>query len=162
MFYQKFLPSIALQPYIMCYYIWDCNELMARPLEVHSPPNGFGGMVFNYGEPYSVLGKYGQWEKVPTSFVAGQFTTNYSLRLSSRPGMIGVVFWPAGMTYFLNTSMLDFTDQRISLNLILGQESNILEERVMECKTNSGRIAVLEQFLLNKFSKTALKIDVVD
>src|SRR5680860_604251 len=99
MFYQKFLPSLTLQPYIMCYYIWEQNEPPNRPIEVHSPPNGLGGMVFNYEEPYSILGKNGQWIKVPNSFVAGQFTRNYLLRLGSRFGMIGIVFWPTGMTY---------------------------------------------------------------
>jgi AraC-like DNA-binding protein len=162
MFYQKFPPSFALKPYIMCYYIWEQNEPMNGPLEVHSPPSGLGGMVFNYGEPNSVLDKNGQWVNVPNSFVAGQFTRNYILRLGSRFGMIGIVFWPIGLTYLLNIPMLDFTDQRIDLHLILGQKAGKLEQKVMKSNTHSQRIAVLERFLLNKFSKITINKDTVE
>lgn len=160
--YRKYQPSVALQPYIMCYYIWENQQQLAVPLEIHSPPNGLGGMVLNYGDPYQVLGENGNWESVPSCSIAGQFTKNYTLRLSGRPGMIGAAFWPAGLSRLLGIPMIAFTGQRIDLNLILGKEAAQLECQILESKTNQQRIAVLDEFLLQKLCNSNFTVDVVD
>ena len=162
MIYQKYTPSVALQPYIMCYFIWEHPQLLTDAIEVHSTPNGLGGMVFNYGDPYHVLNGKQKWERVPYSFVAGQFTKNYCLRLSGRLGMIGVVFWPAGLSHIIGIPMSSFTNQRIDLNLVLGKEASIMEHQILESTTKHQRISVLEKFLLRKLCKTAPKTDIID
>lgn len=163
MIYQKYQPSVALQPYVMCYYVWEHHTQITHALEVHSPPNGLGGMVFNYGDPYQVvLNGKGNRECVPSCFVAGQFTKSYSLHLNGQVGMIGVVFWPAGLSHLLGIPMLTFTDQRIDLNLILGKEAAQLEQQLLESTTNQQRIMLLEQWLLKKLCTSAHKTDVVD
>lgn len=162
MIYQKYQPSVALQPYVMCYYLWKHHEQLENTLEIHSPPNGLCGMVFNYGDPYQVLGEKGNWECVPSCFVAGQFTKNYSLRLCGQVGVIGVVFWPAGLSHLLGMPMIAFTNQRTGLNLVLGKEAAQLEHQILESKTSQQRIMVLEKFLLHKLYLPDHKIDVVD
>ena len=162
MFYQKYSPSCALQPYVMCYYIWEHHEPLLNPLEVQSPPNGLGGVVINYGDPYEALDEKRKWQAVPFSFVAGQFTKNYSLRLSGMPGMVGIVFHPAGLSHLLGIPMVNFTDQRIDLNLVLGKEAARLEHQILESVGHQERFAVLEKFLLNKLSQMSSKVDVVD
>ena len=160
--YCKYQPSVALQPYVMCYYVWESQQAMAVPLEVLSPPNGLGGMVFNYGDLYQVLNGRGTWENVPSNFIAGQFTKNYALRLSGRPGMIGVAFWPAGLSHLLGVPMIAFTGQRIDLKLVLGNEAAQLEHQVLEGGTSQQRVTVLEKFLLNKLCNRSPAVDVVD
>ncbi len=162
MFYQKITPTAALQPYIMCYFIWEHTEQLASPLEINSPPNGLGGIVFNYGDPYYALGEKGKWERVPYCFAAGQFTKNYSLRLSGNIGMVGIVFWPAGLSHLLGTPMIEFTNQRIDLNLVLGKEAAILKSQILESETHHHRIEILEHFLLDKLCKKASAPDIVD
>ena len=162
MFYQKYTPSSALQPYVMCYFIWEHHEQLVDPLEVHSPPNGLCGIVFNYGDPYQSLDEKGKWQRVPYSFVAGQFTKNYTLRLHGRLGMIGIALWPAGLSNLLGMPTTVFTDQRIDLNLVLGKEAARLEQQILESETNHQRIAVLDKFLLYRLCKTPHKVDVID
>lgn len=160
--YLKISPSSNLQAYVMCYYIWEHDQPLSAPLEVNSPPNGLGGMVFNYGDPYYTLQENGKWERVPFCFVAGQFTRNYSIRLSGNIGMIGVAFWPADLSYILGIPMVEFTGQRIALNLVLGKETAVLEHRILACQTTCERIQVLEKFLFTKIRKANLKPDMVD
>jgi AraC-like DNA-binding protein len=162
MIYQKYSPAVALQPYVLCYFTWEHLELLTAPVEVQSPPNGLGGMVFNYGVPHQVLSSAGKWERVPYSFVAGQFTRNYSLRLSGGIGMIGIAFMPLGITRLLGIPMGEFTDQRIDLHLVLGKEASRLKHQLLESTANHQRIAVLEQFLLKKLYRTTSKTDLVD
>ncbi|MDO1448543.1 hypothetical protein Q0590_19860 [Rhodocytophaga aerolata] len=141
--YYKISPSVALQPYIMCYYVWEQKQPLVSPLEINSPPNGLGGMVFNYGDPPYLLKNDGTSERIPSCFVAGQFTRNYTLRLSGTIGMIGVVFWPVGLSYVLQMPMIEFTDQRVDLQLILKEEAASLENCLLECQTTYTRIQVL-------------------
>lgn len=162
MFYKQYPPSLALQPYIKCYYVLEQHEQLPAPLEVESPPNGLGGIVFNYGDPYLALNEGGKWERVPYCFVAGQFTKNYSLNLSGRVGMVGVVFWPAGISHLIGMPMSAFTNQRFDLNLVLGKEAAQLEHQIQESSTLHQRIAVLEQFLQQKLCRKSSKLDVVD
>lgn len=162
MLYQKYIPSHGLQPYVMCYYIWESNGPLPEPLEVHSPPNGLGGIVFNFGEPIHALTEPGKYQWLPFSFVAGQFTKNYSLRISGKLGMIGIAFWPAGLSNLLGLPTTALKDLRIDLNLVLGQEATRLEQQILESKTNNLRIAVLETFLLNKLYNISHKVDVID
>ena len=160
--YRQYQPSVALQPYVMCYYAWENQEQLEGSLELHSPPNGLGGMVFNYGDPYQVQNERGNWEHVPSCFIAGQFIKNYTLRISGKLGIIGAAFLPAGLSHLLGIPMIAFTGQRIDLNLILGKEAVQLEHQILESKTTRQRIAVLEQFLLHKRCNSKLTVDVVD
>ncbi len=50
MFYRKFSPSAQLVPYVACYFVWENQTVLTTPLCTESPPNGFGSMVFNYGD----------------------------------------------------------------------------------------------------------------
>jgi AraC-like DNA-binding protein len=162
MIYQKISPSAALQPYVMCYYIWEHDELLSAPLEIHSPPNGLAAIVFNYGNPHYTLHEDGKWKILPHFFAAGQFTKNYALRLQGKIGMIGVVFWPAGLTHVLGTPMIEFTNQRIELNLVLGNRAAMLEYKLAECNTAQERIKTLEKFLLCNVSRTQSERDIVN
>lgn len=162
MFYKKYPPSLALQPYIYCYYIWEQTDLSTAFVELHTPPNGYGSLVINYGEPNAVRGSYEKWTKLPKSFIVGQFTQGYSLRLSQHPGMVGVVFWPAGMSYLLNITMPDLTDQRVELGLVLGNHASLLEEQILECPSGTQRIEVLERFFLDRLYGPSPNSDVID
>lgn len=162
MTYQKLTPSAALRPYVMCYYVWEHSQPLAAPLEINSPPNGLGGIVFNYGDPYYALQEKGKWERLPYFFAAGQFTKNYTLRLQGKIGMIGVVFWPAGLSHILSIPMIDFTSQRIDMHLILGKEAALLEYKLADCSTIHERILLLEKFLLLRITQINPECDIVD
>ena len=162
MFYKQYLPSTALRPYVKCYYVWEQHERLLNPLEVQSPPNGLGGIVFNYSDPGEVLNEEEEWEQVTSCFVAGQQTKNYSLRLSGKIGMIGIAFWPAGLSHLLGTPMAAFTGERFDLNLVLCKEAARLEHQVLERTNNNQRIDMLEQFLQQKLRRLKARVDVVD
>jgi AraC-like DNA-binding protein len=135
---------------------------LTKPVEIFSPPSGLGGIVFNWATPYQVLNDKGRWERVPYFFIAGQFTRGYTLRLSGSVGMLGVVFWPAALSYLLGIPMATFTELRTDLNLVMGKEAALLEHHLLESNCLQHRIAVLERFLLKKIHKVEGVPDVVD
>jgi AraC-like DNA-binding protein len=129
---------------------------------LHSPPKGLGGMVFNFGDPYFKLIKQDKWEKVPDHFLAGQFTQNFTLRLEGKVGMLGVVFFPNALPNLLGIPMSELTDQRVDISLILGNKASILTEQIFSAGSHNERIKILENHLMEIFSKSNLSIDIVD
>jgi methylphosphotriester-DNA--protein-cysteine methyltransferase len=109
-----------------------------------------------------VKGSHEKWTNLPKSFIVGQFTQKYSLRLSNHPGMVGVVFWPAGMAYLLNISMPDLTDHRIELELVLGNHASLLEEQILECPSRTQKIEVLERYFLDRLFRPSPNRDIID
>src|SRR5690606_34680866 len=54
-----------------------------------------------------------------------------------------------------------YNNQRIDLKLVLGNQADNLENSIRECRTHYQKIAVLDQFLLQRFDVTTYKPDVV-
>lgn len=162
MLYRKITPSLPLQPFVECYYVWENELLLPEPLLVESPPNGYVAMVFIYGDRYRVGNSQQPQETVPQSFLAGQFTRKYTLHLQGKVGMVGIVFKPAAVASIFRISMVELTDQRHALDAVLGAEARDLNDQILEAPDHSARVSLIESFLLAKICASPFKIDVVD
>ena len=162
MFYKKIQPPSHLKPYVECFFIWECS--LQQPLRVESPPNGFGSMVFNYGEPYRVQSlKMGSPTLVPQAFLTGQSTSNYALSLLGNLGMVGIVFRPAGLGTLFNLPIAELTNERLNLaDILRGAEMRELTEKIAESTTFEERIALLIQFLNFRLLQNEHRFDNVD
>ncbi|WPP51372.1 helix-turn-helix domain-containing protein [Catalinimonas niigatensis] len=162
MIYEKFQPAAALQPYVMCYYILEHSHYISDAVELHLPPSGLAGLVFNYEDAAWVLHANGKSTQVPHCFIAGQFKRNYSLQLKGKVGMLGVVFWPAALPRLFGIPMIEFTEKRVDLSLIIGHEAEILRQQILACEHPLSRIRILEQYLLHKLYQVSPSLDIVD
>ncbi len=147
MHYYKFTPPAHLMPYVECFYVWECSELIVDPITVESPPNGYASMIFNYGTPYRVLSQKLNGELVPTAFLTGQATRSYQLQLSGTLGMVGIVFKPAGLSTLFGVPMYEFSDDRTELRAVLGSSVDEWQNKIGDATTATERVTVLEQFL---------------
>lgn len=161
MFYKKFIPPTHLQPYIECFYIWEVDA--RKPLFVESPPSAFGSMVFNYGQTYQVQNSKYEAIVVPQSFLTGQATHAYQLRLLGKIGLIGIVFRPAAMHTLFNLPVSELTNERLAINDILrGHEIKDLQDKIMESHSHQERITLLLQFLNKQLRENEHRFDAVD
>src|SRR5882757_9375716 len=108
--YQKFKPSLALNSFVECYYLWQ-GETKGR-LEVQSPPNGFSAIVFNYGSPSWAYQHGSELMAVPRAFASGQFTSNYHLVLDGIISAAGIVLKPSSMHNFFGLRMTALVNNR--------------------------------------------------
>ena len=146
MHYQKFTPAPHLAPFVECYFVWEKRDQLASPLRIASPPTGFGSMVFNLGDDYRV--RTVKMDRIaPIAFLAGQATARYELDLTGRICMVGVVFRPAGLNSLFGLPMYEFTDERMALPDVLGQQVGSLPDQLAEANTDTERVALLEGFL---------------
>lgn len=162
MFYQKFQASQILNPYVECFFIWENITTLEHPLIVESPPSGYGSMVFNYSESYHVLNEKNEGVLAPKNFVSGQATKNYQLQIKGKIGMVGIVFRPAAINTLFGLPMYEFSNERVNLEDILGEEINQIQDRISETKTHQEKILILENYLIIKVLKSKNKIDRTD
>jgi AraC-like DNA-binding protein len=162
MFYRKFHPCPALQPFVECYYIWEQGQQLVTPMQVESPPNGFTAMVFIYGDRYKAENHKQEMEQVPWCFLTGQLTSTYHLQLHGRIGMAGVVFKPTAISGIFGIPMTELTNQRVALDAVFGPEVMLLTERIAESQTHLGKISVIENYLLKKILTQSFSLDAVD
>ncbi len=162
MYYHNFKPSAQLASFVECYFVWENQDTATTPLRVESPPSGYASMVFNYGDAYRVSSAKYASMLVPTIFLTGQATQNYTLDLAGRIGMVGVVFKPAGLSSLFGLPMYEFTDERINLTDVLGTSMTDLHEQVLEARSGHARVQVLERFLLRQLLKKRPSFDRTD
>ncbi len=76
--------------------------------------------------------------------------------------MIGAVFWPTALPHLLGIPMVEFTDRRVDVSLILGYEAELLRQKILEQETPEHRIQILEHYLLHKLHRVSQTLDIVD
>lgn len=145
----KFIePNNILRRYIKNYCIVEMNSSIDfLPIE-RVYPNGNICIVFHYGSPSKFIEKNSDGYTETNLVICGQQTSYYDLSLSGKTGMILITFKPHGFTTFFNFSAKELSNENISLNLLLGNDANILENKLLNSYNNEQRIIHLENFLL--------------
>ena len=159
MLYKKFIPSAGLKPFVETFFIWECVFDPITPFVVESPPSGYASMVFNYGTRYSVLNDKYHNQVVPAAFLTGQSTKSYRLHLNGSVGMIGVVFKPAAVNTIFGFPMFEFSDERIDLASILGNDIHVLHEQILVADTAEKRVIILDNYLSKKVFQSKRSYD---
>jgi AraC-like DNA-binding protein len=158
--YQKYQPAAELRSFVKCYFIWE-GEASER-LEVQSPPNCFGAIVFNYGDPTWAYQNSEELSLVPDSFLCGLFTSNYHRVLKGKMGMAGIVFKPTAIHNSFGIRMSSLVNNRMPLELLLGDTAGVLLEKIKHGNSDETRIKVLEDFVAPRLADANKKLSIID
>ncbi|MDX1941314.1 MAG: helix-turn-helix domain-containing protein [Saprospiraceae bacterium] len=160
--YRKYKPSLLLKPYVYDYFLWD-SEALSVPFEITSPANCYFALIFNYETPYQLFNNIHQGSRLPQSFLSGQSSATYTLRLSGRIGMAGVIFQgSAFQNLFPVPHPLEFLDDRVDLHNFIGTDAARITEQLSEAPSDLDKILVLEKFLLERLKKRRITRSVAD
>ncbi|QYJ91089.1 AraC family transcriptional regulator [Shewanella halotolerans] len=144
--FQRFLPCVALQPYIQCY--WHIVRA-AGPESLSTEfmhPEGGSGIIFNFGAPIHLDGK----QHGAHCLVTGPTRQSTKLELSGKVDALGVRFWPGSGRAFLNAPLSEMLGQNLTpADLSLALLGDELTERLAALPTAPTRIALLENRLLH-------------
>jgi AraC-like DNA-binding protein len=163
MLYQKFSPTKELAPFVECYFVWENDDIPEQPLIVESPPNGFCSIVFNYGDSFHMTNTKYVKLYVPQQFIAGQSIYTYSLTLTGRIGMAGIVFRPAALASIFGLPMFEFVEERTDLYKVFRKE--VVDRYVKLIRSGSSpqqRAGILEDFLKEQLNLSVPKPDRID
>lgn len=157
--YRKIVPSKPLTAFVECYFAWEGEAI--EELEVQTPPNCKGAIVFNHGDPTWAKQNSSEPALVPDSFICGQFTSNFQRILKGKIGMIGVVFKPTAIHNFFGLRMSNLVNNRMPLDLLIGKEAPEMLEKIKMSNEND-RVQLLEQFLLKRMGEAKTRLSIID
>jgi len=158
--YQKFSPAAALNALVECYFSWEGDA--GQGLKVQSPPNCFTSITFNYENQYLASQNNSVPVQVPRSFVSGQFTSNYTLELEGRIGMVGIVLKPCSLFNIFGIRMTQLVNSRVPLSFLPGLPEAILWSAVKEQSSIEGRIRILEELMVSYVNVSMANVSIID
>ena len=138
--YREFTPSPPLADSVKCFWILEAEA--GLPIQTIYP-DGCAEIVIQYGDHFL---------RQPRSIFAGQIYQHLKIVPSGRMGTLGVRFHPTGAAQFFQQPQSEFTAHLYSLDEIWGVAGRTLEQRVLEAKDATGRVAIVEAALIARRS----------
>ena len=141
-----FIPTEQLRPFIKTYRIIESeDELVNRVL-----PSTSLAIAFRC-KGYVNYIKENRHEKLPVSTISGIRKSVRLINYAKDTATLIIQFKEAGAKAFFKEPLHELFEESVSLdNFIPQQKIAIIEELLMEAKTNNQKIAVIEQFLLSR------------
>ena len=151
--YSESKPLPALANHIECFWFASSQEPPASEPE-RVLPDGCLEWIFHLGAPFRRLNRAQLWELQPRSFVVGELTRFILLRPTGPVATMGVRFRPGGAYRFLPFPVHNLTDGFVSTGDIWGRAGKLVEEVVIEARSNQERQQRVEAFLLNRLMES--------
>lgn len=147
MIYSEHPPSNHLRAYIKTYWFLEGNLPAAALQPERIFPDGCMELIIHYGEAFQKLTK-DKIEKQANAFVFGQLEQYIELVPSAVTGVMGVKFFPDGLSHFTTMPVHEIKQQAIELCHIFKNDSVPLVSAIGEAKEISERVKLMDQFLL--------------
>ena len=161
--YSKYKPSLLLKPFVDFYYIWEKDEILETPLSISSTANNYCVMLFNYGDKYCLYNRLYKGEALPKNFLSGLSTSPFRLQLFGKVNMMGIVFkGTAFQDLFHIPAPVDFLDERIDLETIIGYNATVINDQLAEALDDLERLTIIENFLFDRIKHANLKTHPID
>lgn len=114
-------------------------------------PDGCPEIVFNLSDHFLRIHDDHD-ETQPCSLIAGQITRSILIRPTGRVDLFGIRFTPSGASQIFGFAMSELTNQILDLDTLLGSVSFELEEKVNAARSFDARVAVFEEFALDRLA----------
>lgn len=152
--YQIMEPVPRLKRFIR--YFWSLQSREESVVEmVRTFVDDSTGIIFQRHLDSSRLSRLG--EKLPTMFIYGQTTTPTVARLNAPFTSVGVVFHPLAIHEIFGVDAYYLTDKIFPLDVFSGDR--LWCERIVSANSPSGKIAMLQQYLLEKLNDREVSLD---
>lgn len=154
--FQHIEPHYLLKGYVERMWIFESNGRMPSDDMKLVVPNGHIKLSVSYRN--AIVCKSGGWSyssKENTLDLTGLVDIPIILDTVQdvATGTIGVEFSPQGAYRFFRVRLNDIKNQIYPLKDVLGKIAKELEEQIANIETVEGKVALLQQFLLNQFIK---------
>lgn len=147
--YQTFEPDEALSPLIKCYWTLE-GPKEKTPEKQTIVPDGCMELIFHYGDLYRQYADNGHSLTQPRCFAIGQLTRPLEIEPTGETGIFSVRFHPGGFLPFTSIPLRELENKAVPLEKVFAQDGKGIEQMILEAKTTSQRIELLEQFFLNR------------
>jgi AraC-like DNA-binding protein len=146
-----FQPSNELKEFVKCYWTLEA-EKESTPQRNTIVPDGTMKLIFHYGDTYKHHPSNGESILLPKCFLIGQLTKPYVVEPIGVTGSFVVRFHPNGFVPFSTIPIKKMENTAVSLNELFGKEGHELGESILNAKSTSERISLIEVFLLKRLT----------
>ena len=147
--YFEISPSRVLAPYIKTYWFLEGNFPVAGAQPERIFPDGCMELIIHYGDVFQRITE-NKAEKQPAGFVFGQLEEYIELLPGQATGVMGIKFYPHGLSHFTDVPVNEIKQQAIELPHLFKKEGYYLDEKVALAKAARDRVKVVEDFLLRQ------------
>ncbi len=156
---QIFEPNSELAEFVKCY--WTLESLMDNTPKINTiVPDGTMKLIFHYGDLYKNHLENGKSCILPKYFLIGQLTRPYVVEPLGKTGSFVVRFHPNGFSPFTTIPIKEMENTAVPLEKLFGKEGQEIGEKILNAKSTSERIDIIETFLLNRLTDKK-NIDVI-
>ncbi|VAW29110.1 Transcriptional regulator, AraC family [hydrothermal vent metagenome] len=146
---QLFEPNNELAEFVKCYWTLD-SEKDKTPRINTIIPDGTMKLIFHYGDLYKNHLDNGESFILPKYFLIGQLTRPFLVEPLGITGSFVVRFHPNGFSPFTTISIKEMENTAVPLEKLFGKDGREIGENVLNAKSTSERIEIIETFLLNR------------
>lgn len=151
--YQTFTPPPELAKYVKSYWTLESSERDHPTSSERVFPDGCIELMFHYGDLFREYKGGDNPQLQPRSFIYGQVEKFIEIEATGKIGILGVRFHPNGLKPFVKVDVNDLTGKTVAVEDLWGKDGEILEDRMLNARTNEDRIALFQVFLLRKLSE---------
>lgn len=144
----QILPSIKLLPFIKHYLFLDSHEKRCKNFRHFS--DGNTGVVFSLKNNLLIGAGGDATDRLPNSFIYGQFTMFRDLYLAGDESLIIVVFQPSGIYEMMDIPADELRDNIISVEEVFGSSSLTLQEKLFEQSNLQQKLDLLNTFFAER------------
>ena len=141
-------PSIHLSGIVKHYLLLESEKDFNLSYRLFS--DGNPGIVFHLKD--TVMQSVGNAESLPRSFIYGQISQFKDVLSSGKLGMLVVVLQPYGIYSLLGMNAAELNNCIIDLADIFNVEAAVLEDQIINAKSVSNKIAIIEGFFLKEIN----------
>lgn len=144
-------PHPELKEFIKRYWTLD-GEKENTPLKNTIIPDGTMKLIFHYGDTYKHHSQNGQISILPNCFLIGQLTRPYVVEPVGVTGSFVVQFKPNGFLPFTTIPIKEMENTAVPLKKLFGEKGQQLGEQILNAKSTSERIQLVETFLFSSLA----------
>ncbi len=153
--YREIIPGHLLKQYVKCYYTYESDSDLAFEDTVF--PSGCTEIIFNLGAGKWQTGD--EYVTTPPVEFWGQIVKPLPVKSIGRNTMLGIRFYAHAAACFINEEIDQFNNQVVDLKDIAGAAVSELHLQLLETNDWKNRIALIENFLLERLSACGKKMN---
>ena len=153
--YQMYQPHPDLEPLIKFYWTLEVPATVETQRQCIIP-SGCLEMAFILGDDIKRYTSESEFVIQPRSMVLGQITEPFYIEPTGYVDCFAVCFYPYGLANFLSTPIKELANTETPLAMLFDEKvANELGQKINHAEGTESRIAIIENFFLQKLNDSA-------
>lgn len=139
-------PGFPLSKFVDSFY---CYQGESAGITQQLIPDGKTDLLLNFDSSIYILDSYGNKSSITKSIFQGLRKEAYTFEFGKKLNIIGIRFFPFGLSVILGIPEKEISANPVEANLIIGKKLKEIEDKVFSEPEISKKLNILEKWLLD-------------